>query len=313
MKIPKKFNTDATGAAPLVEKTTEIIKPIKLKIKTQDMVTIASSVKVENDGDDDVPDAEDESDSESEIRNEDDVLMNELKNSYQDNDFVYPSLKSCGTTLRTSKKLHKSETPALPKLESFTTTSNEKSDNKEITDEKSQSRKRKLKPHAAQYLEPKQERKPASDLLLPDSEPASSDPDEQSNSSDTVPPKNRLEKMIEKNLDSAIKEKPGSDTMKTNSDDDFIVEDEDDLDYEQEFKIKVKQNLKLSKKLKTKSVKHQKKLDSQELADAGSTARTTDPTSKSTAQLNKKSKKKGYATTKQRLGKLLKLNRLVNI
>lgn len=87
MKIPKKFNTDATGAAPLVEKTTEIIKPIKLKIKTQDMVTIASSVKVENDGDDDVPDAEDESDSESEIRNEDDVLMNELKNSYQDNDF----------------------------------------------------------------------------------------------------------------------------------------------------------------------------------------------------------------------------------
>lgn len=237
--------------------------------------------------------------------------------------------------------MHKSETPALPKLESFTTTSNEKSDNKEITDEKSQSRKRKLKPHAAQYLEPKQERKPASDLLLPDSEPASSDPDEQSNSSDTVPPKNRLEKMIEKNLDSAIKEKPGSDTMKTNSDDDFIVEDEvnfvypnfsqkfisilsnqtnsngfsfkDDLDYEQEFKIKVKQNLKLSKKLKTKSVKHQKKLDSQELADAGSTARTTDPTSKSTAQLNKKSKKKGYATTKQRLGKLLKLNRLVNI
>ena len=92
----------------------------------------------------------------------------------------------------------------------------------------------------------------------------------------------------------------------------------DDLDYDQEFKIKCEANLKLSKKLKTKSVKHQKKLmESLEVLDGGSTtsaaARTTDPTSKSLNSINKKSKKKGYATTKQRLGKLLKLNRLVNI
>ena len=66
----------------------------------------------------------------------------------------------------------------------------------------------------------------------------------------------------------------------------------DDLDYDQEFKIKCEANLKLSKKLKTKSAKHQKKLmESLEVIDGGgsttsATARTTDPTSKSLNSLN---------------------------
>lgn len=85
------------------------------------------------------------------------------------------------------------------------------------------------------------------------------------------------------------------------------------MDYDKEFKIKCEQNLKLSKKLKTKSAKHHKKLESQETAEDSGANRNVDPTSKSKQQLAKSSKKKGYATTKQRLGKLLKLNRLVNI
>ncbi len=87
------------------------------------------------------------------------------------------------------------------------------------------------------------------------------------------------------------------------------------MDYDKEFKIKCEQNLKLSKKLKTKSVKHHKKLESQGTSEEAIANRTVDPTSKfnNKSNSNKNTKKKGYATTKQRLGKLLKLNRLVNI
>lgn len=293
MKIPKLYNACADSLLTnpaIVETQSEPIKPIKLKIKTQDMVTIASNVK------DDI-----EYESDAEMHNEDDELMNELKNSYQDNDFFYPSLKSCGTTARTSKKVKKEEM----KLEPFVTNVNQSEVND--TGEK-QSRKRKIKPHAAQYLETKPES--TNDSAIENGK-------QEIKETEVESPKNRLEKMIEKNL---TKEKPEIDTGNSQDDSkagesddiDFNVEDEDDLDYDQEFKIKCEQNLKLSKKLKTKSVKHQKKLDSQDTDGAGTT-RTTDPTSKSSNQLNKKSKKKGYATTKQRLGKLLKLNRLVNI
>lgn len=206
-------------------------------------------------------------------------------------------MKSCGTTKRTAKKL-KSETSL--KLEAFSTDSSI-TDQTE-TDEK-QPRKRKIKPHASEYLEAR-----------PD-EPTAADIDD--SVSEKLPKKNILEKMIEKNLPETSQDdskEPNSNSKVVSDDDmDFHVEDEDDLDYDQEFKIKCEQNLKLSKKLKTKSVKHQKKLESQETGDgAASSKSATDPTAKSAKQL-KNSKKKGYATTKQRLGKLLKLNRLVNI
>jgi len=177
-------------------------------------------------------------------------------------------LKICGTTARTSKK------------------------NKDQTDVSSQleSRKRKLKPHAAEYLENKKREKKLEE-----------------------PP--GLDEHLEKKTQE-------SDTAKSsieNSDDDFNVDDEDDLDYDQEFKIKCEENLKLSKKLKTKSVKHQKKLNKLDMGTAGGLKSVaTDPTAAKPSPSvfnisNKKNKKKGYATTKQRLGKLLKLNRLVNI
>jgi hypothetical protein len=180
---------------------------------------------------------------------------------------VYPSFKSCGTTARTSKKAKETET--VPRIDS---------------------RKRKLKPHAVEYLENKKQEKPLEDT-----------------GNESV----ILEKKTQE-----------SDTAKSsieNSDDDFNVDDEDDLDYDQEFKIKCEENLKLSKKLKTKSAKHQKKLNSLEAGGSGPKSVVSDPTAaKSSSSANsgltsKKSKKKGYATTKQRLGKLLKLNRLVNI
>jgi len=181
---------------------------------------------------------------------------------------VYPSFKSCGTTARTSKKAKETET-ALDRVDS---------------------RKRKLKPHAVEYLENKRQDKAQ----------------EETGNEGVI-----LEKKTQE-----------SDTAKSsieNSDDDFNVDDEDDLDYDQEFKIKCEENLKLSKKLKTKSAKHQKKLNSLEAGSSGPKSVVSDPTAaKSSSSANsgltsKKSKKKGYATTKQRLGKLLKLNRLVNI
>lgn len=121
------------------------------------------------------------------------------------NVLVYPSLKSCGTTKRTAKKL---KTEANSAATSAT-------DVKE-TEEK-QPRKRKIKPHASEYLEAKQE----------DMTPYVA-ADEQE--SEKMPKKNMLEKMIEKNLKEASQSdlKDSTNDSKTGSDDDmdFHVEDE---------------------------------------------------------------------------------------
>lgn len=292
MKLPKVINecTDQLEQKldlPAVVSTTDpVIKSIKLKIKTQDMITIASNIKE----DDELAEVS-SSESEAEFKNEDDELMNELKNSFQDNDFVYPSLNRCGTTARTAKKAKQVDT--APKLETFVTASS----SSEPQEEK-QTRKRKLKPHAAQYLVGKQENSEKTEL------PKETDTESNAKSPAEAEPK----------LPDTDTNNSQADSKTENSEDDreFQVDDEDDLDYDQEFKIKCEHNLRLSKKLKTKSVKHQKKLENLDTDGTGS--RATDPTSKTSKDaLNKKTKKKGYATTKQRLGKLLKLNRLVNI
>ncbi len=138
MKIPKIFSESEAG---LVKIENEPIKPIKLKIKTQDMVTVVATSQFKES-----PKYEEKSESDAEIRNEDDEFMHELKNSYQDNEFFYPSLKICGTTARTSKKAKKLDSTPTDKLEAA-----------EAGEEK-KSRKRKLKPQAAQYLESKKEK-----------------------------------------------------------------------------------------------------------------------------------------------------------
>ncbi len=94
MKIPKvdKANLDAQAT------TSEAFKPIKLKIKTQDMVMIATSLGENTEiaacspKEPDTPGTTTTTDdmnnnSDAEMNNEDDALMNELKNSYQDKDF----------------------------------------------------------------------------------------------------------------------------------------------------------------------------------------------------------------------------------
>lgn len=75
MKIPKAFTELADACERKLEKTE--VKPIKLKIKNKNSV-LSAEVKNESSS---------ESDADEKIKNEDDELMNELKNSYQDNDF----------------------------------------------------------------------------------------------------------------------------------------------------------------------------------------------------------------------------------
>jgi len=197
--------------------------------------------------------------------NEDDKLLNEIKNSYQDNDFFYPSITSFGTTARTSKKLQKSAGEV-------------QSSSVDEPAEK-QVRKRKLKPHAVEYLQAKNAQ---SDQVKPEAHDS-------------------LEELIDKNMGTASSTADDNDLDYSAAED-----DDDDCDYEQEFKMKCEQNLKISKKLKKNSVKQQKKLQSQEANETGKSGEAA-------AKAAKRSNKKGYATTKQRLGKLLKLNRLINI
>ena len=82
MKIPKAFADLADACERKIEQTE--IKPIKLKIKNKNSVL---SAEVKND-------SSSESEPEEKIRNEDDELMNELKNSYQDNDFCNPQFNN---------------------------------------------------------------------------------------------------------------------------------------------------------------------------------------------------------------------------
>lgn len=105
MKIPKLFESEVPPLPQPVASQVESVKPIKLKIKTQDMVTVvASSIPQAVEESESSPKSEDNSESEAEIRNEDDEFMHEIKNSYQDDEFFYTSVKIRGTTARTSKK-----------------------------------------------------------------------------------------------------------------------------------------------------------------------------------------------------------------
>ena len=234
---------------------------------------------------------------------------------------------SIGTTARTAKKKE----------------TNLDSKPVELADE-NLVRKRKLKPHAVHYLQPK--------MAKESEECSESKINEDSVDAKAKKPKNAVEKLIEKNLEKSnlLNNKEidliQSKTSDKDKDKDYVREDEfeddeeddDDDDYDQEFKLKCEKNLKLSKKMKKITDKKQKKQSSKDLVNeaAGldeedenkSDLKTTGITpaaigassSKSRQQqqqqhhqANSKKIKKGYATTKQRLSKLLKLNRIVNI
>lgn len=103
-------------------------------------------------------------------------------------------------------------------------------------------------------------------------------------------------------------ESPPSQENEEQDEDYFNDEDEEADDNDEEFKLKVKNNLKLSNKLKKKQMKKEKMAsENKDQADKKTTGLT--PSAIGTKQKNKK----GQATTKQRLGKLLKLNRIINI
>jgi hypothetical protein len=168
---------------------------------------------------------------------------------------------------------------------------------------KKSSRKRKLKPHAAQYLQPptKQTKKPVEKPVEEKKKPSPKK-------------KNLLEAMIEKNLTPSVKKEENSSATggDKDKDKDFEPEDEpleEEDDEDADFKLKCKNNLKLSKKIK------KSQLAKQTIKEKAAKA----PSDDVAASLHKqqpsgdKKFKKGFATTKQRLGKLLKLNRCVNI
>lgn len=91
-------------------------------------------------------------------------------------------------------------------------------------------------------------------------------------------------------------------------DEDYFNDEEEADDNDEDFKLKVKNNLKLSNKLKKKQMKKEKMAsEEKDPSDKKTTGLT--PSAIGTKQKNKK----GQATTKQRLGKLLKLNRIINI
>ncbi|CAF0968870.1 unnamed protein product [Brachionus calyciflorus] len=101
-----------------------------------------------------------------------------------------------------------------------------------------------------------------------------------------------------------VKAQEGDDEDK---DEDYYHDEEDPDDNDEDFKLKVKNNLKLSNKLKKKQLKKEKMANEDSKVEQKMTGLT--PSAIGSKQKNKK----GLATTKQRLGKLLKLNRIVNI
>ena len=146
--------------------------------------------------------------------------------------------------------------------------------------------------------------------------------------------KKPIDLLIEKNLNQSIsKAQSESNKKSSNENDTDYVNDEieeenddedDDYDYDQDFKMKCQQNLKLSKKLKKNSAKHQKDLLNGEEESAQKKYKTNGvnnvtPSAIGASSLPTKGRnankkfKKGFATSKQRLGKLLKINRIVNI
>ena len=144
-----------------------------------------------------------------------------------------------------------------------------------------------------------------------------------------------IDKLIEKNLKPMVAtvvekknlEDENDSTDKTYKNEEESAEDDDEYN-DEDFKIKCKNNLKLSKKIKKNFIKQQKKLDEDSTAPSkeAKTEKTTKKTTGSSVTTaggettvssfnssKKVSNKKGLATAKQRLGKLLKLNRIVNI
>jgi hypothetical protein len=284
--------------------------PIKLKLKISNKDSTVTYIKP-NDTDP-VPSTKFDESNESDNfmrhgNKDDDEMLNDLKDSITDGDYVYPNL-----SLNKKEKI----TPAAAD-----TLANDTSECKKST------RKRKLKPHAVQYLMPRETVSQAPSEAAVEKKPDSK-------------PKKMIDKLIEKNLKPTLdlnQKKKTEKVVKTTTmgEDDPIdktythapsdIEDEDDDDEynddeDADFKLKCKNNLKLSKKIKNKLIKQQKKLDgtenpsgkvktSSQIAAAAATA-----TMISGGGVSKKSNnKKGLATAKQRLGKILKLNRIVNI
>jgi len=213
-----------------------------------------------------------------------DEFIKELKNSYEDNDFVYPNVNTKKS--KSNKNVANGNSAHL--------------DN--TTEQNGQKRKRKLKPHAVQYLLPATS---SSTTATTDSTEAHKNPS-----------KTNYKKIVEKNMLNNQEE-----VNDTQDDDDFKPGDDDLDEDDEDFKLKCKNNLKLSKKLK-KNLQKQQKCD-----ETGNEKCSSDETKPNTASKESKDKsnnsigaskqnkkfKKGFATSKQRLSKLLKLNRIVNI
>jgi hypothetical protein len=270
VKIPKpkeeNGKSSETNASSQNENGVDKHEPIKIKLKLTK--TVDDMVK---------------QDIVKRIDEPDDEFIKELKNSYVDSDFVYPSVNN--------KKSKSSKTAANGEVKHL--------DAQAEQNGLKSTRKRKLKPHAVQYL------LPATSSLT-----TSTDFTETENGSS----KNNFKKIIEKNILNNQEE-----VNETQDDDDFKPCDEDFDEDDEDFKLKCKNNLKLSKKLK-KSLQKQQKSD-----ETGNEKSSSDETksnlkeskdkpnsSNATSKQNKKFKK-GFATSKQRLSKLLKLNRIVNI
>ena len=313
MKLKTKPSSlDQTSSIPTIAATTisnethsqAAPPPIKLKLKISNIDSTAKKVAYINPSE--TMNQEIPNDFLRKEDNEEDEMIHELKNSYTDGDFVYPSLKK-ETSLVSRKKIEP-------------TSHGDETNN----ENKKSSRKRKLKPHAVQYLMPKEE---------------TSIQNEQINLGDITKkeenlekkPKKMIDKLIEKNLKSCsastlvVQKKQDESDAASNkynkneesNDVDYDDKDEEYIDDEDEdFKLKCKNNLKLSKKIKKNLIKHQKKLD-EDSTSVGKQQKKPNPkceTQVSTSNASKKtSGKKGLATAKQRLGKLLKLNRIVNI
>jgi len=285
--------------------------PIKLKLKISSIESAAKTVTYINPSEtksEEIPDDFLKKTNTS----EDDEMINELKNSYTDGDFVYPSLKK--------------ETTSKRKINDSAVNEDETNNN----ENKKSARKRKLKPHAVQYLMPKEE------AVVKSDQTNLGDITKKEENSEKKPkaPKKMIDRLIEKNLkptitttasDTSIASQKNLDDEGSSdlADKEYKNEESNDVDYDDEeynddededFKLKCKNNLKLSKKIKKSQMKHQKKLD-EDTTSPGKQSKKPNvkvETQKPTLNASKKtSGKKG--TTKQRLGKLLKLNRIVNI
>lgn len=289
---------------------------IKLKLKlppptsapTAQITSINPRTSVDKSSELDALIRKDESESDN-----DDEVFSELKDSFADNDFVYPSING--------------KSKSRPSGNNADTSAGDNAEKKSV-------RKRKLKPFAAQYLQPKQtkiEENPSQEVKPEQAEATAAGEAAPKPEKPKKASKKMIDKLIEKNLKPKIsdQEKEAKEALakkeKANNDEEdkdktYRSEDDEDEDDDEDFKLKCKNNLKLSKKIKS-NLKKQQKLNEQpnltpsalglststskqnKKKDSSATASSTNA-----AQQNKKPKK-GLTTTKQRLSKLLKLNR----